>query len=374
MGEILGIGISHYPPLSGRDEDMANILKGRLADPDVPDEAKNPANWPAPMREEWGADAGKTGASRHREAMLRGLRKAREALEAFDPDFVLVWGDDQYENFKESIVPPFCVLAYDDMQVRPWAHATESAMFSDDRDEWGNGRPNVWREDKDYTVLVRGHRAAAKHIATQLLQSDFDVSYAYQPLNHPGLAHAFLNTVLYLDYDRRGWRWPIVPFQINCYGRLVISYRGFVSRLGDRGRELDPPSPSPRRIFDLGSAVGRICAASPWRVALIASSSWSHAFLVDKTYRMYPDVAFDQTLYAALVAGHWDYWRDLSLATIEESGEQELLNWHALLGAMRALGQRCTWSDFVATCLFNSSKVAALFEPGRAAVPVGSDP
>ena len=32
MAEIIGIGISHYPPLSGRGEDMANILKGRLAD------------------------------------------------------------------------------------------------------------------------------------------------------------------------------------------------------------------------------------------------------------------------------------------------------------------------------------------------------
>ena len=31
MGQVLGLGISHYPPLSGRDDDMANILKGRSA-------------------------------------------------------------------------------------------------------------------------------------------------------------------------------------------------------------------------------------------------------------------------------------------------------------------------------------------------------
>lgn len=43
MAEVLGIGVSHYPPFSGRDADMANILRGRLKDPDVPAEAKDPA-------------------------------------------------------------------------------------------------------------------------------------------------------------------------------------------------------------------------------------------------------------------------------------------------------------------------------------------
>ena len=363
MGEVLGLGVTHYPPLSGCDADMANILKGRLQDPDVPAYEKDPANWPAEMRAEWGDDEGLAGAARHRAAMLHGLRKAREALDAFNPDFVIIWGDDQYENFRETIIPPFCVMAYEDMAVRPWGHASESAMFSDKEDEWGGGKPNVWKERKDFEIMVRGHRKAAKHIVESLLERDFDVSYAYKPLHHPSIPHAFLNSILYLDYDRRGFPWPVVPFQINCYGRAVISYRGFISRLADRGRELDPPSPSPRRAFDLGAEVARICTESPWRVALIASSSWSHAFLVDRTYRMQPDVELDRKLYDALVAGNWDVWRNLTLRQIEESGDQELLNWFALAGAMNALGQPCAWSDFVQTYVFNSSKVTAIFPP-----------
>ncbi|MBW7945332.1 MAG: extradiol ring-cleavage dioxygenase [Sphingomonadaceae bacterium] len=363
MGEVLGLGVTHYPPLSGCDADMANILKGRLQDPDVPAHEKDPANWPAEMRAEWGDDEGLAGAARHRAAMLHGLRKAREALDAFNPDFVIIWGDDQYENFRETIIPPFCVMAYEDMAVRPWGHASESAMFSDKEDEWGGGKPNVWKERKDFEIMVRGHRKAAKHIVESLLERDFDVYYAYKPLHHPSIPHAFLNSILYLDYDRRGFPWPVVPFQINCYGRAVISYRGFISRLADRGRELDPPSPSPRRAFDLGAEVARICAESPWRVALIASSSWSHAFLVDRTYRMQPDVELDRKLYDALVAGNWDVWRNLTLRQIEESGDQELLNWFALAGAMNALGQPCAWSDFVQTYVFNSSKVTAIFPP-----------
>ena len=45
MAQILPLGISHYPPLSSLDADMANILRGRLADPGVPAAAKDPARW-----------------------------------------------------------------------------------------------------------------------------------------------------------------------------------------------------------------------------------------------------------------------------------------------------------------------------------------
>lgn len=353
MAEVLGLGLSHFPPFSGRDEDMASILRERLEDPDVPAAAKDPATWPPLMREEWGADRGAAAGARHRAAMLVGLRKVRAALDAFKPDFVLVWGDDQYENFREDVVPAFCLLAYEDLEVRPWAHAGESAMMK--------GRANAWNEPGDARFLVRGHREAAKHIASRLLEQEFDVAYAYRPLHHPGLPHAFLYAILYLDYDRRGFPYPVVPFPVNCYGQLVISHRGFARRLADNAKPLDPPSPTPRRCFDLGAAVARICRDSPWRVALVASSSWSHAFLVDKTWRMQPDVASDRALYEAMVRGDYGYWRDFTLPRLVEAGGQEILNWFALMGAMDALGRRCAWSDFVETYVFNSSKVAAIF-------------
>jgi Catalytic LigB subunit of aromatic ring-opening dioxygenase len=362
MAQVLGLGVSHYPPLSGRDADMANILRGRLADPDIPAAAKDPATWPPAMQAEWADPA--AAAARHREAMRTGLKRVRQAIADFRPDFVLIWGDDQYENFKETVVPAFSVLAYGDREIRPWAQASASAMFdANTLDEWGGGRPNVWGERGDTTRLVRGHREAAKHLATALLEADFDVAYAYEPLHHPGLPHAFLNALLYLDYDREGFDWPVVCMPINCYGRAVLSYKGFVSRWADRGRPADPPSPSPRRCFDLGAACARILKASPWRVAVLASSSWSHAFLVDKTFRIAPDVAADRALYRALVEGDYATWRNHPLAQVEESGQQEVLNWFVLAGAMNALGAKLAWSEFVETWIFNSSKVAAVYAP-----------
>lgn len=369
MAEVLGLGITHYPPLSGRDEDMAGILRGRLADPDVPPAARDPANWPGPMLREWGDDEGCAAAAGHRARLVAGLARARQTLDRFAPDLVVVWGDDQYENFRDDIIPPFCVLAYDDLRLRPWQQASESSMVGSSSDEWGAGRPNVWNEPRDFELLVRGHRQAAKAMATSLLEQEFDVAYAYRPLHHPGLPHAFLNSILYLDYERRGFPYPVIPFQINCYGRWVVSYRGYISRLADRGRPLDPPSPTPQRVFGLGAAVARFFRDSPWRVALIASSSWSHAFLNDASWRLQPDVALDRRLYEALATGDWNVWLQTPLSRIESSGDHELLNWYALAGAMSELGQRCTWSEFVETWIFNSSKVFASFEPPVRRVP-----
>jgi hypothetical protein len=356
MAALLGLGVSHYPPFAGPDEAMAGILRARLRDPGLPATAKDPATWPAAMRAEWGEDEGRAAAAGHRAAMLAGFDRVRAALDAFDPDLVLIWGDDQYENFREDGVPAFSVQAYDDMDVRPWRQAGESSMFA-------GGRPNWWGEPADHALRVRGHREAALALVEGLLGEGFDVAYAYRPRHHPGLPHAFLNAILYLDHARRGFPWPVLPFALNCYGRQVLSHCGFASPWAERGRAQDPPSPHPWRCFDLGAAVARTLLASPWRVALVASSSWSHAFLVDKHFRLWPDIASDRELHRALVAGDAATWRGWPLARLEEAGQQEVLNWFCLVGAMHALGARLAWSDFVETHVFNSSKVAAVFEP-----------
>ena len=242
MGEILGLGMTHFPPLGGRDEGMAGILKRALADPALPERYRQPSGWPEAMGREYGSDEGRSAAVQHREFLVTHFRKMRRLLDDFRPDFIVLWGDDQYENFKEDIIPPFCVLACESFAPQPWAHASFV-------------RANVWGEPKDTTFQVRGHRPGAKALAAGLLAEGFDVSYAYRPLHHE-LGHAFLNTVMFLDYDRKGFDHAVVPFQINCYGRKVISQRAGVASLAEAptGDQLDPPSPMPWRCFDLGAA------------------------------------------------------------------------------------------------------------------------
>ena len=185
------------------------------------------------MRAEWGDDQG-TGSGQHRAALVGWMEKTRAALDDFNPDVVLMWGDDQYENFREDIIPPYCISAFDKFSFRPPAD-------------------NIWGET-DKTYELAGNRVAAKMLATRLIEQGFDTAYAYKPLHH-GIGHAFTNAIFYLDYSRRGFHYPIIPFAINCYGRKVISQRGGMPSFDKESAELDldPPAPTPWRLFDLGA-------------------------------------------------------------------------------------------------------------------------
>ena len=349
MGDILGLGVTHYPPLIGVDENMNGILRAVLADPGLPERLRDPAAWPEPMRREY-ANAGATAAA-HRAWLVGQFRSARKTLDEFRPDVVVIWGDDQHENFTEDVIPPFCVLAYDRIEAR--------------HRERDTAKPNVWGEGPDTVFRYAGHREAGKYLAGKLLEQGVDMAYAYRPLHHEGLAHAFLNTLLYLDYDRVGFPYPVVAFQVNCYGRRVIAQKGGRGSLATPLAEaaLDPPSPTPKRCMEVGAATARALRESRWRVALVASSSWSHAFLTDKHHQLYPDIDADRRLYEALRRGDYETWRKVPLSAIEDSGQQEMLNWYMLAGAMEELGRKPDTCDFVETWTLNSNKCFATFRP-----------
>jgi len=348
MAEILGVGCTHRPLMLRRNEDWTGMMRASLDDPDMPAEMKNPANWPEPLRAELGNDWGASSAARAREVYRAHFAEARRELDAFDPDLIIMWGDDQYENFKEDIVPPFAVLAYDDQELQPWARRRSP--------------DNPWNEPKDWSFRVRGHREAGKYLASNLIEQGIDVGYAYKPLHHP-MGHAFENTVLLLDDERRGFDYPIVQFSVNCYGRRVNAARGLRLPLAmkDNIRDLDPPSPNPHRCMQVGAATARIMAESPWRVALMASSSWSHSFLTEKNWQLWPDIDADRRLYDALETGDYDAWHRYTTDQVEDSGQHEVLNWFCLLGAMEALGRKPNKSTFIDTWAFVSPVVFAYY-------------
>ena len=174
-----------------------------------------------------------------------------------------------------------------------------------------------------------------------------------------------LNTLLFLDYDRKGFDIPVVPFAVNCYGSKVISNRGGILPHKENGKflEPDPPGPSIKRCMQVGAATARALMQSPWRVALVASSSWSHAFLTEKNHFLWPDIDSDRAMFEALQAGDYDAWKDVSTPQIEAAGQQELLNWACLLGAMAELERKPEVLDYVETYVFNSNKCMAVFRP-----------
>ena len=214
MGETLGVGLTHYPPMLGPPETYANLLRATMKSPLIPEEMKDSRNWPAPMQDEYSHELER--AQVHQEQSRLAFRRVRQAIDEFNPDVVVIFGDDQYENFKEDVIPPFNVYVVDEFSTQPFWRA----------------KNNIWERPTDDTFHHKGHKELAKHLATELIEREFPVSFSFQNLHFEhGLSHAFANALVFLDWDRQSFPYPVVPIQVNCYGSGVISSRGLFSNL-----------------------------------------------------------------------------------------------------------------------------------------------
>jgi len=112
-------------------------------------------------------------------------------------------------------VPPFCVLAYGDTEVDPFAVMNE------------RGAPNAWGLPDDMTFTLHGDAHSARQLADDLLDDGFDVAYSYEKRRGSHFPHAIANTQLFLDYDNAGRKFPykILPITVNCYGQHAIARR-----------------------------------------------------------------------------------------------------------------------------------------------------
>ena len=355
MGEVLGVGITHFPPLLGNPDGYSRPLKRALKSPVVPEHLKDPKSWPAGMQDEWAHETER--AQVHQEQMVAAMRKVRQAIDDFNPDAVVVWGDDQYEDFKEDLIPPFNVYCMDEFFTVPFRRGTE----------------NMWDEPQDKVFHYKGAGQLAKHIASELIDRDFPVPYSYKPLHFEhGLAHAFANTFIYLDWDRKGWPYPIVPIMVNCIGRDVVSSRGAMGHLNPPDEDardpfLDyqgPGGPTPRSLFRMGQLIRQICEERPERVVMMASSGWSHGFLHTKAHFLHPDREFDRRNFEDLKLGQHSRWADITNEEMDDAAGAEFKNWICLAGAMEDRTPEII--DYMETWIFNSEKCFAIFKSNGA--------
>ena len=244
MAEFLGLGMTHYPLLAGTDDNMAGLLRWTLTDPDIPDAAKDPASWSESMQAEWGDDQGRASAAGHRAALVAGLGKVRAALDDFRPDIVVVWGDDQYENFREEVVPPFCVLAYGDIEVlRGVDLAVDEHRAVALIGASGSGKSTLLRvvdlleEIGDGDVLLDGEVITDPSVDAVSVRRRLGLVFqAYNLFPHLSVLE---NVVL------GRWRGHGVP-----KGEAEEAARAQLKRLGLEGREDDQPEAIDRRLRD----------------------------------------------------------------------------------------------------------------------------
>ena len=158
----------------------------------------------------------------HRQALLEQFVVVRRALDDFKPDVVVIWGDDQFENFQSDIIPAFCVMACEEFVF-------ESPQFKD--------QPNVWDEPPGTTFRVKGHRAAGKFLA---------LGAAARRVRHRlrvrEAARGFGDRVLALD--------PLP--RLGAHGRVPVraasGERELLRQPGD-GRSRPPAAARPARRF-----------------------------------------------------------------------------------------------------------------------------
>ena len=254
MGEILGLGVTHYPPLIGTDENMAGILRAVLADPGLPEPYRDPASWPEPMRREYGDDGGTAAATAHRAELVRHFRHSRKLLDEFQPDVVVIIYNDHGLNFFLDKLPTFAIGA---------APEYRSA------DEGWN-IPTV--------LPFTGDPGLSWHVITSVVAEDFDITICQEEMV---VDHAVCNPMGLLWPGGEPWPVRVVPVEIN-----TIQF----------------PLPSAARCYHLGEAIGRAIAAYPsdLRVLVMGTGGLSHQ--LDGERAGFINKEFDQEFMASLTA------------------------------------------------------------------------
>ena len=218
---------------------------------------------------------------------MEAIAKLREKLEAFDPDVVIVVGDDQHENLVDDNMPPFSIFTGEEVE------ASVSLRYLNQPKSENRTKYRV--DAKLAGALVAG-----------LMDEGFDPAYSKRTRYDGGLGHAFARVLKFLtpDASRR-----IIPVMVNTYY---------------------PPAPSAHRCAQFGVALAKLIGRFPSadRVVVIASGGLSHTKI---------DEQLDERFIRALQ--HNDT-ADMSAipASVLVEGTSEIRNWIVTAAAANCSG------------------------------------
>ena len=218
---------------------------------------------------------------------MEAIAKLRQKLEAFDPDVVIVVGDDQHENLVDDNMPPFSIFMGEEVEA-----SVSLRYLNQPKSE---NRTKYQVDAKLAGALVAG-----------LMDEGFDPAYSKRTRYDGGLGHAFARVLKFLtpDASRR-----IIPVMVNTYY---------------------PPAPSAHRCAQFGVALAKLIGRFPSadRVVVIASGGLSHTKI---------DEQLDERFIRALQ--HNDT-ADMSAipASVLVEGTSEIRNWIVTAAAANCSG------------------------------------
>jgi hypothetical protein len=200
-----------------------------------------------------------------------GLAVLRDVLRAARPDVLVIFGDDQLEQFKLTNFPALSIFTgerFSGFRIAP----VDGPPAPGDWPPLPHEAPH-WR-------TVAGHPALARALLVELAARDFDMSFSAL-LADPerGMGHAIMRPHTLLETN---FAIPTVPIWINCYYG---------------------PQPSAQRCYALGRAVREIIEAYPddLRVAVIGSGGLWHTPGAGHSIL---DEPFDRAILAEVTTGN----------------------------------------------------------------------
>jgi hypothetical protein len=275
---VLGVGHSHTPQISVDPEEWPNLGRTEQVSPHIPEDLD------AQLQVE---------CFREKHARVQGaIRQLGQLLRGADLDAIVIFGDDQHEQFTDENLPSLAIYHGESVEVHP-RQARPGTSF-----------PTLHLEPT--AAEYPNASQLATHLVASLAEQEFDVTRCNRLREGRGIGHAF--SFLY----QRLWpecQVPIVPVMINTY--------------------FPPNQPTPKRCHDLGKAIR--AAIGTWsggeRVGVLASGGLSHIVIDEEIDRLALDA-----LQAKDTAALHALPRDLLVG-----GTSEILNWVALDGAVGSL-------------------------------------
>ncbi|MEO6380114.1 MAG: hypothetical protein ABIO37_18985 [Caulobacteraceae bacterium] len=212
------------------------------------------------------ADSDAETAAKHARCMA-AFEVLRRKLEAARPDVLVIFGDDQLEQFDFGNFPAFCIFIGEEFsgyKISPFVGLP-------------TGKPREKRpRDAEHWVTAPGHPPLAKRLMTGLMTRGFDMAFSAGKAE--GVGHAFMRPLLSLT---PGFDIPTVPIYINCYYG---------------------PQPTGARCHQLGRAIREVIDGWPsdLKVGVIGSGGLWHTPLGDEALI---DGGFDAAILGAARSG-----------------------------------------------------------------------
>ena len=276
-----------------------------------------PEHWNAirqrrPLREDVPFDRPEENVAKY-ERCQQAFKTLREHIVAAKPDVVIIFGDDQQEQFDSRTMPTFGI--YTGAEFAGWRTVGRPYQPAGHRQELQK-TPDNW-------VTVRGCPELASELHAGLIEREFDLA-GCQEMPNPdvGMGHAFMRPAYHLSPD---FDLPIIPIFLNDYYL---------------------PLPRAHRCYRLGEAVREVIESSALdlRVAVLGSGGLWHTPGASDAYL---DEAFDRHMLDCLRAGPTAEMADYfdCYQPRPSGGTGEVRNWIAAAGV--SAGVRWDVIDYV---------------------------